>query len=121
MQSNNIVDIRDDRFYQGQNFGQYGQPHMMQRSASNTIENKENKNARNNQGQQNFVKKGGNYLVQHSPVKQSFPVQKNAVHAAQTQPQRMNRTALPRGKRPVTPTIKPNYLKNVQSKIRHQI
>jgi hypothetical protein len=40
--------------------------------------------------------------------------------AATAQPQRAKPAAQPR-KRSVTPTIKPNYLKNVQSKIKQQV
>lgn len=59
----------------------------MHRSASNGFENQENKSARNNR---NFVRKGGNVLVQHSPVKQHVPAQTTAMHA---QPQRGRQTA----------------------------
>jgi hypothetical protein len=40
LSTNNIVDIRDDRYYQGQNFGVrgYSNPQVMHRSTSNTID-----------------------------------------------------------------------------------
>lgn len=83
-------------------------PQAFNKNSSRTIDNKENKSIRHNR-----APKGGNCLVQHSPVKQTYHAHQPA--HAQRKPPTLQR------KRQVTPTLKPNYLKNVQSRIKQQI